>query len=211
MSEARKSLLPWDKDMPDLNKYDWVVAVGYHPMHKNHPRDLRVANALMQKADMSTNLMWATQQTIAQYADLADVRQVRSSIQRLAASGAINKRRIADLQPDILEALNGKMDRNRNRRGSVYQLKMFWAYETFEAFAKRAKVEPSHLRKSRGLNRTTPVLNNRTTIVLSGQDYDSPAYTTSQNYNDTGNGNERKKDLASTYEGNGYSQAKARG
>ncbi len=211
MSEPRKSLLPWDKQLVELNKYDWIVAVGYHPMHKNHPRDLRVANALMQKADAATNLMWATQQTIAQYADLADVRQVRSSVQRLALSGAIDKRRIADLQPDTLETLNGKMDKNRNRRGSVYQLKMFWAYETFEEYAKRTKIEPLHLRKSRGQNRTTPVLNNRTTPVLSGQDYDSPAYTTSKNYNDTRSGSERKNDLASTYEGNGYSQAKARG
>ncbi len=210
MSEPRKSTLPWEKQLVDLNKYDWIIAVGYCPMHKNHPRDLRVANALMQKADLATNLMWATQQTIAQYADLADVRQVRSSVKRLAASGALDKRRIADLQPDILESLNGKMDKNRNRRGTVYRLKMFWAFEIFEGHAKRCKEEPLHLRKSRDNNRTGVVLNNRTGVVLSEQDWRSPAYTTSQNYNDTERGFERKEDLESTREGNSYSHAKGR-
>ncbi|MFC0246511.1 hypothetical protein [Falsochrobactrum ovis] len=211
MSAPKRTKRPWEKEMPELNKYDWVVAVGFHPAHKNSPRDLRVSNALMQMADGETNLMWATQQTIAQYADVSDVRQVRTSLQRLSASGAVVKRRIADLQPDMLEALTSKMNSNRNKRGAVYTLRMFWALETFEACGKRQKVEPAHLRKSRERNRTSSVLNNRTSSVLQGQDCRSPAYTTYTNYNDTKAGFERNQDLASTYEGNGYARAKAGG
>lgn len=211
MKDPRKIIKqPWDKELSELTKYDWSVAVGLHPQHKNCPLDLRVANILMQRADAGTCLMWATQQSIAKLVGVADERQVRTAMRRLEESGAIVKKRIADLQPDTFDALGEKMSGNRNKRGVIYTLKLFWAMETFEAYVKRSPSEPKHLRKTREEHRTTIVRNDRTTIVRSGQDYDSPPYTTSQNYTDTEKGNERKQDLASTREGNLYAKAKGR-
>jgi hypothetical protein len=172
----KKALMPWEKEMIDLTKYDWAIAVGHHPAHKNCPRDLRVANVFQKLTDAETGLMWATQQTIAQLAGLGDERQVRTAMQRFEASKAIEKKRIANLQTDTLEALGAKMNSHRNRRGAVYKLRMFWAYETFETYAKRDRREPEQLRKGRLVKRTTIVRSKRTTIVRSGADHDSPAY-----------------------------------
>jgi alkylated DNA nucleotide flippase Atl1 len=207
----KKSRLPWEKPLPDLSKYDWLTAVGLHPMHKHCDRDLRIANIVMQMADAETGLMWATQQTIAALAGVGDERQVRTTMQRFEKSGALSKARIADLQQDTLDALHEKMSGNRNKRGAVYKLRMFWAFETFEAYGKRKAQEPDHLRKMRELNRTTPVRCERTTPVRLEQDNGCPAYTTEGNYTDTENGNERKQDLASTREGlNPYALATGR-
>jgi len=186
MKEPRKPpKQPWEKELIELTKYDWSIAVGLHPKHKNCPLDLRVANVLMQKADGGTCLMWATQQSIAKLVGVADERQVRTAMHRLEESGAIIKKRIADLQPETFESLGEKMNGNRNKRGVVYTLKLFWAMETFEQYANRSPAEPRHLRKKREGHRTTIVRQHRTTIVRSGQDYDSPPYTTVGNYTDT--------------------------
>ena len=151
----KRSLLPWEKSMVDLTKYDWLTAVGLSPQHKTFARDLRVAIIVMQMTDAETDFCWPTQQTLAQLSGFGDVRQVRTALKRLEMSGAIRKKRIADLQPDILDVLGAKMSGNRNKRGAIYKIQKFWALETFEAYAKRQRTEPDHLRKKRELNRTT--------------------------------------------------------
>lgn len=217
MSEPKKRAgYPWQKELIDLNKFDWMTAVGISKRHRNSPRDLRVAAVLLRLADQDTGYVWATQETIALLAGLADVRQVRAAIERLEkgekeekGTGALKRSRISDLQPDMVERLAGRMNA-RNRRGVVYKLSMFWAYEVFEGYGKSARSEPSQLRKGKASKRTTPVRYERTTPVRSTPDYASPAYIERDIQRDIRSPQGGKEDLASTREGNSYATAKGR-
>lgn len=214
MKEPKKrAAYPWQKEAADLNKFDWMTAIGISERHRNSPRDLRVAAVMLRLADQETNYVWATQETIAKLAGLADGRQVRASMERLegekGSGGALRRSRIGDLQPDMLEQLAGRMNA-RNRRGVVYKLSMFWAYEVFEGYGKTDRKEPSQLRKGKALNRTTSVRSYRTEPVRSTPDYVSPAYIEGDMQRDIRDSRERKEDLASTREANSYSKAKER-
>lgn len=209
----KRRLYPWQKEAADLNKFDWMTAVGISERHRNSPRDLRVAAVMLRLADQETNYVWATQETIAKLAGLADGRQVRASMERLegakGSGGALRRSRIGDLQPDMVEQLDGRMNA-RNRRGVVYKLSMFWAYEVFEGYGKAARREPSQLRKGKATKRTAPVRYDRTAPVRYEADYVSPAYIEEDIPSDINSGRERKEDLASTREGNAYATAKGR-
>ncbi len=169
---------PWTKEYQDLNRYDWLTAVNTHKQHCSSPRDLRVANAIMQHVNEETGLALPSQRTLAQWARVSDERQLRYSLDALAETGAIKKKRMKDLQPDTLEALRKVI--TRTKRAVVYQIDTWWAYEAFEAYKfhlAHSLAEPSQLKHGRIAYRTTSVRNNRTTSVRSIEDYDSPPNT----------------------------------
>jgi hypothetical protein len=197
----RARLHPWHKECNALSKYDWQTAVCHHPIHKNRPLDLRVANALMQLADSETLFAWPSQRTLARYAGVPHERQVRLALSSLVATGAIAKILVRDLDPEIATKVS------RSRRGSAYRLKKFWAWEVFEASQKVKNSEPSSLRRGRELYRTSTVPENRTPSVRSEQDGVRPPNTESKHHETEKRAFEGKQGRASTRE-NRYAQQK---
>ncbi|RWL87722.1 MAG: hypothetical protein EOR67_16115 [Mesorhizobium sp.] len=193
----------WQKTLAEMSKYDWLTAVCHNQKHRGRTRDLRVAIALMQLADVKTCLAWPTQESIAQLSGLADERQVRSALASLAGSGAIQKRKVSELSEESQIILDVK----RKGRGGAYKLMLFWAFEVLELSMSPATVraEPSRLassdksgnrtttdRNSPPSNRTMTDRQNRTTADRFEPDYDSPANTTGET-KDTENSDEGSK------------------
>lgn len=206
---------PWQKSMTEMSKYDWLTAVGLDLSFKHQPLILRVANVLMQFADPETMIAWPSQATIALYAGVADQRQIRHAVGRLAFRerdddhAAVIKCRINDLPEEVRSTVE------RQAKGKAYRLDMFWALETLEASQSPFRAEPRQLSRRRttpvlsepdrttavlsedDAHRTTAVLLDRTTAVLSTPDYDSPPYTKGI-LRDTKEGSEEKENLALT-------------
>lgn len=129
------SKLPWTKEMSELKRYDWLSAVCVHPVHMDKPRDLRIANALMQHMNADTGIAFPSQPTLAAWARCGSDRQVREGLVSLERTKAIKRVRMQDLQPETLEIVMALG--HRTMRAVVYRLNMFWAYETFEAYSFR--------------------------------------------------------------------------
>jgi hypothetical protein len=199
--------LPWKKALPDLTKYDWMTAVGLHPVHKQRPLELRIAYSVMQHADPDSKVAWPSQQTLMLYAGAGDERQVRSAIASLCVSGALSRGRISQLD----EKSRAKV--GRQTRGKAYRLDMFWAYEVLEWSQQMKLKEPESLKAGRERHRTNTVLSNRTNTVRSVQDEHRPPNTKPILSETIKGAFEGKQDLASTREGekpNSYAQAKGR-
>ena len=146
----RKRKGPWSKQLGELSKYDWLTAVGLSSEHRLNPLDLRVAIALMNHAD-ETHLAWLTQRTLKEFAGVADERQVRTAIASLRSSGAIETPYIGELD----SVSKAKID--RADRGKAYRLRMFWAFEVFEANVKfREQPEPKQLRTTQAAQACFP-------------------------------------------------------
>lgn len=139
---------PWTKDFKDIKRYDWLTAVNVSTAHHERPRDLRMANTLMQHMNDETGLSFPTQESMAKWSRLKGDRQVREAIYSLEASGAVTRKKMRDLQPDTLEIVQ-KLG-NRTMRAVVYKLNLFWAFETFERYRFQMTVGPSdeHLRRA---------------------------------------------------------------
>jgi hypothetical protein len=124
---------PWDKtDFKDIKRYDWLTAVCVSDKHCDRPRDLRLANTLMQHMNDETGLSFPTQESLAKWSRLANDRQVREAIYSLEESGAVTRKRMKDLQPETMDVV--KKLGNRTMRAVVYKLNLFWAFETFERY-----------------------------------------------------------------------------
>lgn len=136
---------PWTKEFKDIKRYDWLTAVNVSNQHCDRPRDLRLANTLMQHMNAETGLSFPTQESIAKWSRLAGDRQVRTSIRSLEASGAVTSKRMQDLQPETLEVVR-KLG-HRTMRAVVYKLNLFWAFETFERYKFQMAHGPSETRK----------------------------------------------------------------
>lgn len=136
---------PWTKEFKDIKRYDWLTAVNVSTQHCDRPRDLRLANTLMQHMNDETGLSFPTQESIAKWSRLAGDRQVRTSIRSLEASGAVTSKRMQDLQPETLEVV--KKLGHRTMRAVVYKLNLFWAFETFERYKFQMANGPSETRK----------------------------------------------------------------
>ncbi|ESY20393.1 helix-turn-helix domain-containing protein [Mesorhizobium sp. LNJC391B00] len=168
MAKPERKRLPWEKELVDLNKFDWLTAVGLSHWHKHSPLQLRVAIGLMQHADPETMVAWPSQQTLAQYAGVASESQIRRAIVALCDSGSIGRGRISSL----CEQDQAKV--TRNRRGVAYRLNLFWAFETFEAAQKPLRAMPKQLRDGKAaktgstpdeqLDRSTVERNDRSTV-----------------------------------------------
>lgn len=199
----------WQKSLAEMSKYDWLTAVCHNQKHGRRTRDLRVAFALMQLADADTCLAWPTQESLAELSGLADTRQVRSALASLAGTGAIEKKKVAELYDES----KGKLDVKRKARGIAYKLKMFWAYEILELAMSPStlRAEPARLASSdkKGKrtntdrfddqpNRTTADRQKRTTTDRCKADCHRPPNTTRET-KDTEEGSERTISLASTH------------
>lgn len=136
---------PWTKEFKDIKRYDWLTAVNVSTQHCDKPRDLRLANTLMQHMNAETGLSFPTQESMAKWSRLAGDRQVRSAIRSLEASGAVTSKRMQDLQPETLEVV--KKLGHRTMRAVVYKLNLFWAFETFERYQFQMASGPSEVRK----------------------------------------------------------------
>ena len=190
----KKPHLPWEKTLPDLSKYDWFTAVCLHPLHKNRPLELRIANGIMQHTEPETKVAWPTQRTLMKYAGVGSERQVRSAIASLCESGALNRGCISQLDEETRKKIK------RSAKGKAYRLDMFWAYEVLEGSQKTKAREPEPLKIGRERHRTNIVLSDRTNVVRSTQDEGRPP-NTKRNLNETGKeAFEGKQDLASTRE-----------
>lgn len=169
MPKPERRRLPWEKELIELTKFDWLTAVGLSHDHKHSPLQLRIAIGVMQHADPETKVAWPSQQTLAQYAGVGDERQVRRAILAMCDSGAISRGRISQLDEESREKVT------RHKRGVAYRLNMYWAFEVLEASTKPLPAEPMQLKKAH-IDRTTAVLSDRTTAVRHTQDYGSPPY-----------------------------------
>lgn len=136
---------PWTKDLKDIKRYDWLTAVNVSDAHRDRPRDLRLANTLMQHMNDETGLAFPTQESLAKWSRLANDRQVRESIYSLEASGAMARKRMQDLQPETLDIV--KKLGHRTMRAVVYKLNLFWAFETFERYQFQMTLGPSERRR----------------------------------------------------------------
>jgi hypothetical protein len=123
---------PWTKELKDLKRYDWLTACGVADAHFDKPRDLRVANCLMQHMNAETGISFPSQETLSKWARCASDRNVRDAIESLERSGAVKRKRMQDLQPETLDIVQ-KLG-HRTMRAVVYKLNMFWAFETFETY-----------------------------------------------------------------------------
>ncbi|MCV9997352.1 hypothetical protein OE766_03750 [Pararhizobium sp. YC-54] len=169
---------PWTKEYKDLTRYDWLTACSVHDSHSEKPRDLRVANCLMQHMHGETRLAFPSQHTIAQWARVSHPRKVRDSLDALQASGAIKRKRMDELQPETLELI--KELGRKTMRAVVYKLDMFWAFETFEKYKFRLShpiSEPERLRVARRQQGTMLVPYEGTVLVPYIGDYAGPANT----------------------------------
>ena len=169
---------PWMKEYRELNRYDWLTAINTHADHFDKPRDLRLANAIMQHVHEGTGLALPTQRTLSQWSRVWNDRQIRYSLDSLSDTGAIRRKRMKDLQPDTLEEIRKVIP--RSMRAVVYQIDTWWAFEAFEAYKYRlvhGVEEPDYLKQGREAYRTGTVRNNRTGTVRSIPDYDSPPNT----------------------------------
>ncbi|QKD17481.1 helix-turn-helix domain-containing protein [Mesorhizobium sp. NZP2077] len=175
MAKPDRKRLPWEKELVDLNKFDWSIAVGLSHWHKHSPLQLRIANVLMQHAN-DGNIAWPSQQTLAQYAGVADSGQVRKGVRALKGSGAISYCRISQLD-DVEQS---KI--TRQKRGLAYKLEMFWAYEQLEESQQPLRAMPRQLRDGKArkqqqqLDRSTADRSNRSTIDRSTPVHDRPPY-----------------------------------
>lgn len=204
---------PWEKELVELTKHDWQIAVGLSHDHKHSPLQIRVAFILMHHADPKTMLAWPTQESVAEYVGVAEERQVRRAILALCESGAVKRCRISQLD----EAERDKI--TRSKRGVVYRLNLYWAWEILEASTKPLAAEPKQLRDARrrketpsgigGADRTTAVLSERTTTVRYMEDYDSPPNEEGINI-DQKREAPREESLASTREVSAYALASGR-
>ncbi|WP_202302260.1 helix-turn-helix domain-containing protein [Mesorhizobium sp. 131-2-1] len=212
MAKPERKRLPWEKELVDLSKFDWQVAVNLSHDHKHSPLQLRVAVALMLHADSETMVAWPSQKTLAQYTGAASESQVRRAVVALCASTAITRGRISSL----CEEDQAKV--TRNKRGVAYRLNLLWAFETLEASQKPLPRMPKQLRdglaakaaKIKGtsdeLDRSTVERNDRATVERYVPPYDRAAYQEG-NIRDQIKEAPDRKDLASTRESqaNAYS------
>lgn len=137
---------PWMKEFKDIKRYDWLTAVNVSDAHCDRPRDLRLANTLMQHMNDETGLSFPTQESLAKWSRLSGDRQVREAIYSLEASGAMVRKKMRDLQPDTLDIV--KKLGHRTMRAVVYKLNLFWAFETFERYQHQMASGPSDRRKN---------------------------------------------------------------
>lgn len=213
MAKPERRNLPWEKELSELTKFDWLTAVGLSHDHKHSPLQLRLAIGLMQHADAETMVAWPTQETLAKYAGVAEERQVRRAIKAMCGSQAISRCRISQLDEAVRERVV------RNKRGVAYTLNLAWAFDVLEASKDPLPTEPKHLRDARrkralsqvnsaDSDRTTAVLSHRTTVDRYEQDYGSPPYHKGIRSDHKKEAPDRK-DLASTYArgSNGYAAA----
>lgn len=148
---------PWMKELKDIKRYDWLTAVSVSAAHSDRPRDLRLANCLMQHMHAETGLSFPTQETMAKWARLAGDRQVREAVYSLERSGAVTRKRMDELQPETAELVMNVG--HRSRRAVVYKLNLFWAFETFEEYRFQISNGPSEAgakRAARMQHRLTP-------------------------------------------------------
>ena len=210
-----RRLQPWEKELVELTKFDWLLAVGMSYWHKHSPLQLRVATVLMQHADSNTMLAWPSQRTIAQYAGVAAESQVRRAVAALCESKALKRCRISQLD----EADQAKV--TRNKRGVAYRLSMFWALETLEASQAPLPRMPKQLRdglaakaaKAKAVpgefDRPTVERNNRPTVERYTPPYDRAAYQP-VTLRDQKKDSPSEQDLASTREASAYALASGR-
>ncbi|WP_143749678.1 helix-turn-helix domain-containing protein [Mesorhizobium sp. WSM3879] len=206
MAKPERKPLPWEKELVDLTKFDWLTAVGLSHDHKHSPLQLRVAIAIMQHADAKSMLAWPSQRTLAQYVGVAAESQIRRAVLALCESGAITRGRISSLQEDDQAKVT------RNKRGVAYRLNVMWAFETLEASQKPLPRMPKQLRyglaakAARALvDRSTVERNDRPTVERYTPPYDRAPYQ-------KGNNRDQRKEAlneespASTRDGlaNGY-------
>lgn len=168
---------PWEKELNELNKFDWSIAVGLSHDHKHSPLQLRVANVLMHHADSNTMLAWPSQRTIAQYVGAAGESQVRKAVVALCESGAVTRGRVSSLQEEDQAKVT------RNKRGVAYRLNLMWAFETLEASLKPLPTMPKQLRDGlaakaarANVDRSTVERNDRSTVERYTPPYDRAAY-----------------------------------
>lgn len=169
---------PWTKDFKDIKRYDWLTAVNISPKHWDKPRDLRLANCLMQHMNADTGLSFPTQETMAKWTRLSGDRQVREAVYSLERSGAITRKRMDELQPEVAELVM-KIG-HRSRRAVVYRLNLFWAFETFEAYQSQLQTGPSEsgiLKAARMQHRLTTGRYDRLTTGRYKPAHDRPANT----------------------------------
>ena len=169
---------PWTKEFKDIKRYDWLTAVSISPKHSDKPRDLRLANCLMQHMHGETGLSFPTQETMAKWARLAGDRQVRESIYSLEASKAVTRKRMGDLQPET-QAIVRNVG-HRSMRAVVYKINLYWAFETFEAYKFEMANGDTEARKSvaeRMRKRSTTDRYQRTEIDRLKPDWNRPANT----------------------------------
>lgn len=176
MPKPERKRLPWEKELVDLNKFDWSIAVGLSHWHKHSPLQLRIANVLMQHAN-DGNIAWPSRQTLAQYAGVADSGQVRKAVRALKNSGSISYCRISQLD----DAEQAKI--TRQKRGLAYKLELFWAYEQLEESQIPLRAMPKQLRDGKArkqleqeLDRSTADRSNRSTADRSTPVHDRPPY-----------------------------------
>lgn len=147
----------FSKELSQLRKYDWLTACGFHTALRDKSRVLRLCNALMQCADHDSNIAFPTQETLAALANMADTGQVRKAISDLRRVKAISTVRISMLTAQELDQ-NPDL-RKRNKRGLVYRLNLFWAYETIAAHSFKLKNPDREANReiaARFTNRTEP-------------------------------------------------------
>jgi len=194
MSDKIKKRL-WEKELSELNQYNWLTAMCNHPIHRDCVSDIRVANVIMQHTNKD-GFAYPSQQTIAQLSGPTSTRQVSKSISRMRKSGALRVLKISSLSDYEREKLGGR-DFRRNNRGVVYELCLFWAWETLEAHGHivlndKRRPEPKHLQKARQ-HRTLNVPQHQTMNVVSLQDNECPTNSQGNALIDTHSGLGRVK------------------
>lgn len=215
MNRPDRKVQPWEKELVELTKFDWLLAVGMSHWHKHSPLQLRVAIVLMQHADGKTMLAWPSQRTIAQYAGVAAESQVRRAVAALCESQALKRCRISQLD----EADQAKV--TRNKRGVAYRLSMFWALEILEASQAPLPRMPKQLRdglaakaaKAKAapdeFDRSTLERNDRSTLERHTPLYDRAPYQKGI-LRDQRKDSPSDENLASTREASAYALASGR-
>lgn len=137
------SKYPWTKDRVNLTRYDWSIAVGFHPDHRNTSRDVRVAQAVAYFLFKDTNFAWPTQETIRQMAHLADRSQVHRALRALEKSGAFKVRPLRELPASI----RSQVEIKRDSRSVCYEISLDWAFATIRDQYEKHDAVPEHLCK----------------------------------------------------------------
>jgi hypothetical protein len=124
MLQKSKRHLPWHKSRAELTKFEFefTIAVGLHPAHKDRPRDLKVANAIIYFIQGDSGITWQSQETLCELAGLTDRSQCFRSLKALEESGAIRIHPLSELPDDLRSQVK------RDRRGKFYEIDFDWVY-----------------------------------------------------------------------------------
>lgn len=139
----KRGYLPWEKSRAELSRYDFMIAVGHHPEHRDRPRDLRVAQAILYLLHGESGITWQSQQTICQLSQLGNKSQCFRSLKALEATGAIRIRPLAEMPADLKQLVS------RDGRGKFYELNMDWVFATLQQYALQREDEPSRLQAAK--------------------------------------------------------------